>query len=276
MFQLERNLCSQFGINSCLTGNKLDWSSLTKFSVPSDTAGSLRSHNSACGLHDQEKLLLGQGITSIGSLGSMSMGYEGPEDGAFLYGVVARKPTDKHYSMPRQLSHLAPILRQFSLDFHAHAPHASTYYCGFMYRSLPLLTEQIAENWHNHKIFSTKTVTPRRVKGLEIPERSVSVLEDIASDMVAVEYLVSDRLGSLVQAEPVSEPLNIVESDGDYTALDMPEGSYRQLKDGEMARGNSYVFHRAANVPDDMVGDKRSLLAVAYLPSKATKIAMGL
>lgn len=270
---LQNNLCVQFGLSACLTGSGLDYDNAAVFTVDSQLYNPELDVGKHSGVLERAIIERGLGGRSLGCvtfpLRSDSLE---SDEGVFLFGVLTKFPNNCHtYTLPSQLSHLQPVFEFIDKDFQKNVPFADTYYCGFMYRSLPLAKTQIADKWHVHKIFSRDNVTTDRVSGLEILQNTVNEMGGFCRDYSAIEYLISDKLGSYFQTASTQVPMNIIENPGDYISQSVPEKNSRQLLDSEMLRGSSYVYHRAADVPEEMVGEERTLLAVSYVPSVYTK-----
>jgi hypothetical protein len=274
MSKLEQNLCDQYGINSCLTNSQLDWRRGEAFRVIADNDTVIQKPHDLM-FFDSEKLKRGIRVESLGVCAN-AFNINGGVN-AFLFGVLVKPANDNlTYKLPLQLRHLRDVLSVAAKDFVNTIPYADTYACGLMYRHMPLLaTGQIAENWHTHKILTSTTMPPERADNLEIPENMRLSLSESAPDMVAIEYLVSDRVGSHFQTASAVEDLKLSENIGAYT-LDDEEAkkfSCRQLIDGELIKGNSYAFHRAAPVPHEMIGENRSLFVISFTPTIHTRLA---
>ena len=251
---LEKNLGGQFGITSCLTGSQLDFENPETFILSETEPQCPLEDNIFSGLFDPEILMHGAGYYSVGK-------YEREYDllcpdyeGAFLFGVIIKEPNSPEFCLPAQLSHLRTVIEIIALPM--------------------INTSQIASDWHTHKILSRKTITEERIEALEIPQRSVQCLDQMAADMVSCEYIVSNCVGSLIPAQRSIEKLSIKETPNGYSLPHPLDDSLVSiLGNGEIARLSNYVFHRAATVAKDMIGQKRALLTISFTPSLLTKDA---
>lgn len=274
---LETNLCKQYGVSSCLTSSQLDWSNGVSFQPDHVVFDPLKAKKNPDGMFDRSLVEYGHGVVSLGQYDPVYPLEPKSQKGMFLFGLLLKIPNNDHtYRLPEQISFLRPAIEKAARDHQEFVRASDTYYCGIMYRSLPLLREQIAENWHVHKVFSKSVVPKERAETLEIPPDTMDSIGGIADDMVAIEYLVSDRLGSYFQTKATNVPLALKETQGDFRTEGFPKAYSRTLADREIVRGNSYVFHRAASVPEGLIGQKRSLLAISFMPSQFTKTALNL
>lgn len=281
MNKLERNLCEQFSLKSCLTGSQLDWGKTHDFQIlPSSIVSKQTNTLFSDAFFDKNKHAYGEGFESIGFINETKKLHLSEDKNAFLFGILIKTPDNNYkYSLPRQLGGLESVISIFSRDFAEKTPYADTYFCGLMYRSLPIAKSQIAEDWHTHKAFSSKTISEKRLLNLEIPSNAKQMFECCESEMMSIEYIVSDTLGSLFQSKKTNVKLIAEETESAYSIVDPNEAlkiPYRQLDDGEIAKGNNYVFHRAAAAPIHMIGKQRHLLVASFVPSHLTHRALRL
>jgi len=276
MTPLEKNLCQQFDLQSCLTGSQLS-TNILEFTVDEFTTTTVNSANLSDGFFDNDKIAFGEGFSSLGFTSHKQFQLHSENhDGVFVFGVLAKHPnTAGVFSLPSEFNYLSPVISFMAKDFAKNVPFSDTYMCGFMLRQVPLLpTSQIGSKYHCHKIFSHDSVPVERIDNLEIPTSTVAMLDKTAKDMVAIEYLVSDRLGTIIQNTQSAEKLNISEDSGAYTLEEpLAKSIARTAMDGEILRGSSYAFHAASTVPEHMIGDTRVLLALSFTPTIYTRDA---
>lgn len=267
---LQEMLVAQYGPGIYLTNAGLDWSQTV------EVEPNLRSRFSNLA-HTPDRFITAEGVAH--GEGALSMGiydasFGNPDgyDGVFLFATTIKQPgTDRHV-LPRQLAHIAPLIEHVASMEYALNGSTRDKYCGIMMRTLPLVdgVKQVSENdWHAHHILTPEYLGAKnRARFLEIDAATMESLPLLSTRIIQSEYLYSNLCGSLVQTQASPTPMDMLTADGVY-ALKKPPAHHRQVRDGEIVRSNSLVFHCAASPKPADIGKLRTLIFVGYTATRA-------
>ena len=272
--KLQDNLIKKFGGEVYLTNSMLDWSDVITFDPQAeyDPALSAQFGNAANpidvdGILDERKFNFGQGGRSLWTADGSDLEFDDEYDGIFLFGVIIKEAGERTFNVPRVLAPLIPEIQRQAEHHFAHSEHAVDKLAGLSLRRLPLLKgqKQLSEgHWHVHNPF-TRELVERGYHMFDLTERQLQAIEQVSPNLVQSEYLVSNICPSLIQTEASKDPMTNKGHINFRILSGAPE--HRQADDLEVVMGNSYMYHTAATVKPEQVGQVRTFAITSYIPT---------
>lgn len=273
---LQKRLTQEYGSGNYLTNRGVDWHNPIEFepqfSYCPDIAQAFLQSASPTEIDDpivEGQFDFGQGFASLWNTrpAELEIGYD--YTGVFLLGITIKRPGEKTYRIPRIFE---PMLGEFQRQANHHfarSKHAIDKIIGVSLRSLPLVegVKQISEGlWHTHRPYNPELV--RMAKDMyDITDDQLIAMQEVSQTLLPAEYYVSNICPTLMQTGPLEVPAKVIH--GINSTL--PPGvvpDHRQLDDCESVLGNGYVYHTAASVPPELVGERRTFCLTSYSATK--------
>lgn len=271
---LHEKLSRQFGDGLYLTNSMLDYSDAITFDPTAeyDPALSAQFANASNpieidGILDEAKFNFGQPGRSVWSTPSENLDFGDDYDGIFLFGAIIKQAGETTYRVPRVLEPFVPELKRQAEHQFAHSAYAADKIAGITIRRLPLVDgkKQLSEgHWHTHNPF-TREMVERGYYMYEMTPEILEAIEDVSPNLIQTEYIVSNMCASRIQTKPFEEAQPFKQHTNFRLVTEEPES--RQADNYEVVMGNSYMYHTAATVPAELVGETRVLAITSHMPT---------
>ena len=273
---LKQRLADQYGAGAYLTNASVDWSDPIIFEPETSYCPDLaREFTRAAnlmhidGLIDENIFSFGQGCKPLWHAQPQDLKVGSEYDGVFLFGLILKQQGSKEFRIPRVLAPLVPEFKRQAAHQFAVSQHAVDKLAGISLRSLPLAegVRQISEgSWHVHHPFSAEQID-MGYQLYDITADQLAAMRQVSRRLVQSEYYLSNICSTMIQTAPFESAANVRNTRNVRIVSETP--THKQLGDCEVAMGNGYVYHMAATVPPELVGQRRTFVLTSFMPSIA-------
>jgi hypothetical protein len=192
-------------------------------------------------------------------------------DSAYILSYPIKMPGQNEYLVPEMLKGINPFIQESANHFVSMEKNSEDYFASITLRVLPLSREfgQVNNNWHLHKPTNLKEKFYQTLlilgdmAPIELPDNY-----EIDMSQDSVDFFISSIVSSEIQIKEVDTPLKVTEDQMQYNLVndEFPTDYYRQAKPYEIVGASSQAFHKAANVPKELIGQRRAFAFLSHEP----------